>query len=805
MIFGSAMLTLLSLGIVVPIVLALLQKRRRVFHPFGAFFLLQKLAKTRLRALRIQQWLKLLNRILLILFIAAYFSNIQYSREVYQTEGNLFGVFVDTGRSAQIISKEGISVGRRTEEALETLLKNLPSSLRGMIFSFNDRCDSLTDLSPLRDIQNSIQLPFANAPSLMDALTACRARFRQVIGDRASTLFVISAFPESLDMGAMGQEFRLISVAPAPYTQPAVSQVSVIESEGVMHLESAIELSLKSIHLSDRVEVKSMGSFVGKREWPLQSDSWLWLHSAEGRRADFWSSSVLRRSQISKSSRLNIWAKGESRGFSSLVTALRSYPHLSLAVWIGKEMPPTHEPLLSYGESLPSWESYDRAWVFLSPMREHPAFDIRDQKTWTPDTKSTDAESAFLIDQPIGKVLIRQILIMDLKQMTTIETFQDGGPSLLVDSQGRWISPFDLEDLTTDLTLEPTFIPMLYRHLEKFLREEGQAKRDLKPLWLFESWKAPLPEVVAEQRWPGIYGSSVSSLALEPLAAPISFQALDASDQASGGALHEEWVSLRPWLLWWMVFSIFVELILCLVHSRRRLVPLIVIGLASLQSLDAQELRPMTICHASSMDSERRLALKQLVPDFSRLANLETTEPLLADEKRLASCSLVFFSATKAIQFTAKERENYRMYLERGGLFLFDDPLATEDSEFARSVKREMQLLFSGRSFEVIRKDNVIFKTYYLMTEVAGRRLASPNIEGLLFDNRWVALFSSNDLLGSQLRSSSGDYAMSVSPYGHSQRTSARRLLVNWVMYSSTLNYKDDAIHLPHILKRRTK
>jgi hypothetical protein len=104
-----------------------------------------------------------------------------------------------------------------------------------------------------------------------------------------------------------------------------------------------------------------------------------------------------------------------------------------------------------------------------------------------------------------------------------------------------------------------------------------------------------------------------------------------------------------------------------------------------------------------------------------------------------------------------------------------------------------------------ISKEDVLFRTFYLLSEVSGRKLSSPYLEGIALDRRWVVVFSFNDILGANLKSARGDYALSVSPYGMSQRNLAKRLWLNLLMYSVTLDYKDDAIHLPHILRKRAR
>jgi len=136
---------------------------------------------------------------------------------------------------------------------------------------------------------------------------------------------------------------------------------------------------------------------------------------------------------------------------------------------------------------------------------------------------------------------------------------------------------------------------------------------------------------------------------------------------------------------------------------------------------------------------------------------------------------------------------------------VFDDPSALRGSQFYQNVKAQMQKVLPGREFKTVPREAVVFRTYYLLDEVSGRRLNSAFIEGIELDGRWVSLYSFNDILGAIYRLPTGDFGFSVSPYGPVQRILAERLLLNMFMYSVTVDYKDDAIHLPHILRRRVR
>ena len=61
-------------------------------------------------------------------------------------------------------------------------------------------------------------------------------------------------------------------------------------------------------------------------------------------------------------------------------------------------------------------------------------------------------------------------------------------------------------------------------------------------------------------------------------------------------------------------------------------------------------------------------------------------------------------------------------------------------------------------------------------------------------------VYSQNDLLGAWARDDLGMWEYEVEPR---QRENTFRFGVNLVMYAMCLDYKDDQVHLPFILKRR--
>jgi hypothetical protein len=97
----------------------------------------------------------------------------------------------------------------------------------------------------------------------------------------------------------------------------------------------------------------------------------------------------------------------------------------------------------------------------------------------------------------------------------------------------------------------------------------------------------------------------------------------------------------------------------------------------------------------------------------------------------------------------------------------------------------------------------VVFKSFFMLEAAPGRLLVKPELQGCFIGKRAAVIYSQNDLAGAWSRGEGGDYEFEVSPGGESQRELAFRLGVNLCMYALCLDYKDDAVHLPAIMKKR--
>jgi hypothetical protein len=123
---------------------------------------------------------------------------------------------------------------------------------------------------------------------------------------------------------------------------------------------------------------------------------------------------------------------------------------------------------------------------------------------------------------------------------------------------------------------------------------------------------------------------------------------------------------------------------------------------------------------------------------------------------------LVFMHGRTAFRLTDRERQQLKLYLERGGMLLSDSICASP--AFSESFRREMAAILPDRKLQPIGpKDPLLSTTYggFDLQRVSRRdpqaaapgkplsasiRQGPPDLEGIKFDDRWGVVFSPYDL-----------------------------------------------------------
>lgn len=804
------------LGLSIPVAIALWNRRRYKKENFGAFFLLKKFSRVSQRRIRLLEFLKLLNRLAFLTLLILVFAQPLQQKTTISGADEGFVVYLDVSRDLFRKAPDGRALHEHLYEQVRAQLGQLPSGVQGMIAFVSDHCDffELSNSSTTARANEFLSelsetsFPLSSRSFRMEAFQQCQLRARSIFGDREVYQAFISPLPDLIQEDFLS--FKSIDVRRLPISDvqksplPRVRQDQSAE-QPILRFEDFQNQEVSVIN--EEGDLVQLGNIQERMSLPVGRQSWVWIEGS--REFDPFVQQKLIPVERSEKREIVLWAEQQSEGLQSLHSALRNHPELEVRLVIGPEA--RGSSIIAYGVSRRPSNPADEIWYFLSPERPSP-FPQRDQKQWLPAAElSDDLRRSFVIESEEASIFVRRYLLLSLDGLETLESFQDGAPSLMMSRETDskvWITPFDLEDLTTDLTLEASFIPYLYRKLEDWLDREATAEEaeEWLPVWTMPAGISPHPLSLERRTWPGLYRTERGQFQVVEADTP-SESFLEWQESASVSEVRNDFVPLRAEFFPWLAFSLLLELLLCGLFGRGRWIALVFVSLSffSHQELNAQT-KSFEVAYLEKMESDRLESLRQLLVEVQNMANLDIAPPAVVNWKELWRYSLLVLSSRSEWSLKdSKQRAALREYLERGGLILFDDPLAESGTLFKESVRKELEEVFPGRKMERLSREAVVFRTYYLLQEVSGRRLAEPYLEGLQLDDRWVALYSANDLLGAILKTSLGDYALSVSPYGPVQRSLSQRLLINVLMYSVTGDYKDDAIHLPHILRRRTR
>lgn len=210
--------------------------------------------------------------------------------------------------------------------------------------------------------------------------------------------------------------------------------------------------------------------------------------------------------------------------------------------------------------------------------------------------------------------------------------------------------------------------------------------------------------------------------------------------------------------------------------------------------------------HAGRWDP-RPDGLSRLAWEIEKRTSIETSpivKPMgLADPDLFFYPFAVLSSDGAFPQPADNEIAELRRYLSYGGFLLIDDASATRGGPFEQSAKQLVSRTVPGAQLSRISRDHVIYKSFYLLDGPAGRVASTPDLEGIELGGRIAVLYSGNDLVGALARDSLGSWEFEVQPGGELQREKCVRLGVNIAMYALCLDYKEDQVHIPFIMKRR--
>ncbi len=175
-----------------------------------------------------------------------------------------------------------------------------------------------------------------------------------------------------------------------------------------------------------------------------------------------------------------------------------------------------------------------------------------------------------------------------------------------------------------------------------------------------------------------------------------------------------------------------------------------------------------------------------------------------------------------APQPPSKTAARVAAYMKQGGTVIFDtrDALAPRSGGVATPEAQWLQEFSKGLDapqLEIVPRDHVITKTFYLLDGFVGRYANGETwVEALppepkeaaasrpvrATDSVSAIVITSNDLASAWAQDKRGQPLFPLTPGGARQREMALRGGVNIVMYTLTGNYKSDQVHVRDLLER---
>ncbi len=201
-------------------------------------------------------------------------------------------------------------------------------------------------------------------------------------------------------------------------------------------------------------------------------------------------------------------------------------------------------------------------------------------------------------------------------------------------------------------------------------------------------------------------------------------------------------------------------------------------------------------------------ALRRLAWELSRRTSIEpanSAATVRLGQPGLHRYPFLYLAGAGALPpFSDPERAALRRFLQYGGFLLVDSADGSDGAGFDASIRAELARVLPASPLAPLPREHVVYKSFYLLDRQGGRVLVKPWLEAQLLDGRAAVIYSQNDLGGAWARTELGEWEYPCTPGGEAQRETAFRLGVNLAMYALCTDYKDDAVHLPFILRRRS-
>lgn len=214
-----------------------------------------------------------------------------------------------------------------------------------------------------------------------------------------------------------------------------------------------------------------------------------------------------------------------------------------------------------------------------------------------------------------------------------------------------------------------------------------------------------------------------------------------------------------------------------------------------------------TIEYTGGHSRPRETAPRRLAWEVRKRTSIDTLlEPTTArlDDPAIFDTPFLYWTGDAAFDpLSDAESAALTQFVSFGGFVLVDDASPEGDTGFDLSIRRELSRALPDTPLAELPNDHVLFRSFYLLERPEGRIRGPDHVEVVSVEERLAVVYSRHDLGGALARDNLGNWEHSVEPDGEAQRERAIRFAVNVVMYSLCLDYKDDQVHAPFIMRRR--
>lgn len=213
-----------------------------------------------------------------------------------------------------------------------------------------------------------------------------------------------------------------------------------------------------------------------------------------------------------------------------------------------------------------------------------------------------------------------------------------------------------------------------------------------------------------------------------------------------------------------------------------------------------------TVELASGEPAARPLAAQRLAWELRQRSSVETRlEPTKTrlDDPKVFESPLLYWVGDRAFPpLSDAELTGLKRFVEFGGAVIVDDAAPDQDG-FDGSIRRELTRAFGAGALVALPATHTVYRSFYLLNRPVGRVQGPDHLEAVMRGERAAVIYSRHDLGGAFERDNVGNFLHAVEPGGEQQREQAIRLGVNLVLYALCLDYKDDQVHAPFIMRRR--